>query len=287
MHALALGHAHASSTCNTYSSALHSYISFCQNHGFDIAPSADTLSFFIVYMSFHIRPSSVESYLSGIQSELEVHFPQVWALQHSLLITRTLQGCKRLRNSEIHCKCPSYPDLHLLLTQYGHSSSQDDLLFVSQVTSGFNALNRLGELVWPENKTLQSYHNVPLRHSIRWHTHALRYLLPIHKADPFFEGNQLFIQQTDPPMDAYQPLLRYLQSRNRLFPGHPVLWLRADSSIPTRQWFISCLRVLFPADVAGQSLRSGGATALALAGVPNDCIQAAGRWSSQAFQAYI
>jgi hypothetical protein len=43
----------------------------------------------------------------------------------------------------------------------------------------------------------------------------------------------------------------------------------------------------FPTDLAGQSLRAGGATALALAGVSNDLIQAAGRWSSDVFQAYI
>jgi len=40
-------------------------------------------------------------------------------------------------------------------------------------------------------------------------------------------------------------------------------------------------------DVAGHSLRSGGATALALAGTPDDHIQARGRWSSNAYQIYI
>jgi hypothetical protein len=212
MRALALGHAHASSTHNTYSSALHSYISFCQNHGFDIEPSADTFSFYIVYMSFHIRPSSVESYLSGIQNELEPYFPHIRQLRRSHLITRTLRGCKRLRNSEIRRKRPFQPeDLQFLLSSYQHSSSHDDFLFVAQVTSGFNALNRLGELVWPDHKAQQSYRNVPLRHSVRWYPHAFSYLLPSHKADPFFEGNRLFVQETSPPLDAFHPFLRYLR----------------------------------------------------------------------------
>ncbi|KIJ24417.1 hypothetical protein M422DRAFT_194709 [Sphaerobolus stellatus SS14] len=40
-------------------------------------------------------------------------------------------------------------------------------------------------------------------------------------------------------------------------------------------------------DVAGHSLHSGGATALALAGVPDNAIQAMGRWSSDTWRIYI
>jgi hypothetical protein len=177
--------------------------------------------------------------------------------------------------------------IQLLVSHYAHSSSHDDFLFVSQVTSAFNALNRLGELVWPDNTAQQSYQNVPLHHSIQWYPHAFSYLLPSHKADPFFKGNGLFIQQTDPPIDTFHPFLCYIQSHDWLFPGHPALWLKADGTIPTRHWFMSRLRLLFPTDIVGQSLRSRGATALAPAGVPNDQIQAAGRWSSDTFQAYI
>ena len=40
-------------------------------------------------------------------------------------------------------------------------------------------------------------------------------------------------------------------------------------------------------DVAGHSLRSCGATALAFAGIPDDHMQARGRWSSDAYRSYI
>jgi hypothetical protein len=288
MRALALSHAHAPSTSLTYSSALHAYLSFCKNHDIDIEPTADSLSFFTVYMSFHIRPSSVESYLSGIQNELEPYFPHVRHLRRSLLVSRTLRGCKRLRGSPIRRKTPLQPDdLQLLRDSYLHSPSHDDLLFLAQITSGFNALNRLGELVWPDNRSLQSYRRVPLRHSVRWLSHGFSYLLPAHKADRFFEGNHIIIQEAAPPLDAYRPFLRYLTSRDALFPGHLELWLRADGSVPTRAWFLQRLHRHFPNDLAGQSIRAGGATALALAGVSNDLIQAAGRWSSDAFHSYI
>ena len=40
-------------------------------------------------------------------------------------------------------------------------------------------------------------------------------------------------------------------------------------------------------DIAGQSLRAGGATMLAEMGFAPHIIQAAGRWSSEAFQIYV
>src|SRR5882724_2032227 len=47
------------------------------------------------------------------------------------------------------------------------------------------------------------------------------------------------------------------------------------------------LKSALGSDVAGRSLRSGGATALATAGTPDDHIQARGRWSSHAYHTYI
>jgi hypothetical protein len=65
------------------------------------------------------------------------------------------------------------------------------------------------------------------------------------------------------------------------------LWLTSSSNVPTRHWFITRLRSYFPKEIAGQSLRSGGATSLAEAGADLATIQAAGRWASKAFRIYI
>ena len=58
-------------------------------------------------------------------------------------------------------------------------------------------------------------------------------------------------------------------------------------AVPTRSFFILRLRQFFTSEVAGQSMRAGGATALAEAGVAPSIIQAAGRWASEAFLVYI
>ena len=79
----------------------------------------------------------------------------------------------------------------------------------------------------------------------------------------------------------------YLGSRDWLFPLHPQLWLWANGSSPTRSWFLQHLHQYLPAEIAGQSIRAGGATALAEAGAPTDLIRGTGRWSSNAFKRYI
>jgi hypothetical protein len=61
----------------------------------------------------------------------------------------------------------------------------------------------------------------------------------------------------------------------------------ADGAVPTRQFFISRIRRFFDRNVAGQSMRAGGATSLAENGVPPSLIQLIGRWSSDAFFIYI
>ncbi|KAF7305905.1 hypothetical protein HMN09_00744700 [Mycena chlorophos] len=87
--------------------------------------------------------------------------------------------------------------------------------------------------------------------------------------------------------DPHRIFLEYLTSRDEQFPLHPQLWLRSDGSVPTRSWFMHRMRYFFPKDIAGQSMRAGGATRLAELGALPHVIQAAGRWASSAFWIYI
>ena len=57
--------------------------------------------------------------------------------------------------------------------------------------------------------------------------------------------------------------------------------------LPSRSGFLSRLHVFFPRSIGGHSMRSGGATSLAAAGVPPSQIQAIGRWRSDTFECYI
>ena len=97
-HAIALGLAIDTSTLKNYSSALNSYLSFVRIHNFAVEPTPDTLSFYTVFMSHHIKPRSVSTYLSGICQQLEPYFPHVRAARHSPLVEQTLKGCMRLKS---------------------------------------------------------------------------------------------------------------------------------------------------------------------------------------------
>lgn len=285
---IALGLSIDPSSSITYTSALNSYLTFCKIHLFPIEPTEETLSFFTVYMSTHIKPDSVNSYLSGICNQLEPFFPDIRERRNSMLVSRTLHGCMRRFGSPVKRKRPlSTAEIDVVFRSFGDSPTHDDILFMAMITTGFYGLLRLGELTMPDSVKLRNYRKISMRRTVQLLGSHFSYFLPSHKADRFFEGNTIIIQKLTRTTDPYAAFTGYLRSRDRLFPLHPELWLRATGAVPTRSWFIRRLKQYFPKDVAGQSLRAGGATSLAEAGVLPAVIQAAGRWASNTFQIYI
>ncbi len=109
------------------------------------------LSFFIVYMSHWIKPSSVKSCLSGICAELEPIWPDVQAIQTSPLVTKSLAGCHKLFGSHATRKWAlTKLDLKAIWSLVGHFPSHDDLLFLAITFMAWHRLMRLGELVNPD-----------------------------------------------------------------------------------------------------------------------------------------
>src|SRR6267378_819383 len=144
--ALALGEAIDLSTKKSYGSALNSYLNFILLHHLPVEPTDDTLSLFTVYMSFYIKLDSVDSYLSGIVHQLEPYFPDIRKARKSMLVHRTLAGCKRMRGILVKRKAAlTLDDLGTVINYYSLSTNHDDLLFVAILLTGFFALMRLGE----------------------------------------------------------------------------------------------------------------------------------------------
>jgi len=98
--ALALSHSVDHSTCQVYSSALNSWLAFANMHHFPIEPTINMLSYFIVYMSSHISPRSVKSYLSGLVQQLEPDFPSIREIWSSRLISKVMRGCLKIIQSK-------------------------------------------------------------------------------------------------------------------------------------------------------------------------------------------
>jgi hypothetical protein len=286
---IAIGCAIESSTAATYSSATISYLNFCAMHGLPTEPTPDSFSFFTVYMSSHIKPQSVDNYLSGICHQLESLFPDVRQIRKHPLIVKTLIGCKKMHAKNVARKRRiSRADLMMLASTLTAATSHDDILFLCLTTTAFHGLMRLSELVWPDSTKLQDYRKVILRHSVTITPAAFEFTLPGHKANRLFEGSTILIRSTNTTDNPLSPFQRYLSSRDSTFPYHPELWLRRNGSIPTRSWFLSRFRKFFPDKrFSGHSLRAGGATDLANNGVPHYLIQSIGRWSSDAFKIYL
>ncbi len=286
---LALSAALELGTSSSYSSATNMYLSFCERQQLPFEPTPDTLSLFVIHEVHRgLEPRSVNSYLSGVCSELETFYPRVRAIRHCPLVRQTLKGCMRLYSKPIKRKrALASDDLGLVVADLAPSPDYDSLLFATQLLTGFHSLLRLGELVWPDNPKLRTFRKLTLRTSVQVTPTSFSFLLHSHKSDKFFDGDRVLLDQEltgTTPIDLFT---RYLAYRDSAFPFHSHLWLKADGSIPTRRWFIQRLRHFFPSDVSGHSMRSGGATAFAVAGVPAASIQAIGRWSSDAWQLYI
>lgn len=150
--ALALSRSLDFSTRHTYASALNSWLAFIDMHHFDVEPTPDTLSFFVVYMSHQISPRSVKSYLSGLVQQLQAEFPNIREVRQSRLVTRAMKGCLKMLAKPIKRREPlSANDLGYLENRFIHSTNHDDFLFLALLVTGFHGLLRLGEMTFPDN----------------------------------------------------------------------------------------------------------------------------------------
>lgn len=276
------------STRKVYKTHLRSYLCFVRSHKFNIEPNETTLALYVVYMSQFIKPTSIESYLTGISHYLSVFYPSMPQWRAAPLLQQTLRGCKKIHGSPIQRKrALSLSDLTTMTMTLQSSKKFDDMLFVALLLVGFYGLLRLGELVYPDDTSLDQPKKMIRRSTIQLQASSLRFQLPYHKADRFYEGNTILILPNNGPADPITAVARYILLRDRYFPNATDMWLRGDGARPRRRWFITQLKSFQLGDVAGHSLRSGGATMLAESGVRLDIIQALGRWSSEAFRGYI
>ena len=232
--AVALGFAIDASTAKSYTSHLQSYLTFCKMHHFDIMLTADTLSFYTVYMYHHIKPSSVDSYLSGICNQLESLYSDVRALRRHSLVTRTLAGCKRMLNTPPARKSALEPHHLLTLLHAFPPTSHDNRLFRTLLLSGFFGLHRLCELVWPDDAGLRSWRKVIARASVSFAESSYGYLLPAHKADRFFDGSRVLIDDCFAPAGVVpsHEFRVYLASWGYQLPA-------ATCSVAHRRWYRS------------------------------------------------
>src|SRR5882724_10841874 len=256
---IALSYALDNSALITYNSHLQSYLSFCKLHSLPLDPTPNTLSFYIVFMSHHIKLVSVMQYLSGIINSLKPHFPHIRKNHHNILVTQTLTGMRKLQGFiGTHHKCALTEDDLLSLLDHFTSGNLDDMLFIAIVFSLFHTLLQLRETTQPDSASKHSFWKVTLRHSVKLTRSTFSFILPMHKADHFFESSMILIQSLPGRLCPWQPFMDYLTARNTHFPFHAQLWLWSTGEVPTYSWVVSKLKIVLGSNVASHSLCSGG-----------------------------
>ena len=89
-------------------------------------------------------------------------------------------------------------------------------------------------------------------------------------------------------IDPVATLHDYVRRRDHLHGAHTPLFLRADSTQPTRSWFERHLAAFLPhSDYGSHSARAGGATHYASLGLSEPVIMAIRHWSSKSWTAYL
>ena len=154
----------------------------------------------------------MNSYLSGICRQLEPFYPEIRQHRKSLLVSRTMAGCLRRFGTPTKCKKPfSHADLQHVLDSLPPTPSHDDLLFCAILLTGFHALMRLGELVFPDKRALRNYRKISLRHTVQVSLLPPQYsfFLPSHKGDQTFEGNTIVVQKLTIPIDPFSSFVTY------------------------------------------------------------------------------
>jgi hypothetical protein len=164
---ISLSYSLDTSSFGAYTSALNSYLNFCNLHNLPVDPTPDTLSLYVVFLSSHINPKSMNSYLSGICRQLEPFYPEVRQNRKSVLVSRTMASCMHRFGMPVKCKSPLlHTDLLHVLHEIGLTPLHDNLLFCALLLTSFHALLHLGELVFPEKKILRNYQKILLCHTV-------------------------------------------------------------------------------------------------------------------------
>ena len=243
------------SSITAYNSHLDSYLTFCHIHDCLITPTVDTLSFFIVYMSAHIRPDSGVVYLAGVCNHLESEFPEVHQHRTNPIVKHTLAGCLcRAWQQPSHKPPLDLTNLYHVLQLTTPVSSHDELLFAALLGTGFFALMHLGELVWPDSIQLQSYHKVILRQTLAINTNGYLFTLPTHKTARLGHGNTILVRTFPASPDPVPIMLNYVRSHDHLFYSSPELWLTGDRHVSTHAWFTRHLRKVCGIKFSGHSM---------------------------------
>ena len=281
----------ASSTRATYATGVRHYMVFCaQSHLRTLPLVEEVVEDFCVSLSRRVGYKTLKVYLCGLQyaSVMQGFSTGIKGMRRLYYV---LRGIRKVQGNS-HTRPPRTPvSLNMLtnILSYLHSNyiSFDAHMLSAAILLAFFGMLRISEYTSPYTQRFDRDTNLQLADvTVRLQSQIITVRIKSSKTDPFRVGAHIRVGATGNHLCPFTALIRYLNLRG----GSPgPLFVFSDCSFLVRRHVATILRLTSPANqnVNTHSLRQGGASSLAARGIPKYIIQILGRWSSDAYKAYL
>jgi hypothetical protein len=234
----------------------------------------------------------MQKYLSAIRHaciRASIHWPDAWPT-----LALTIQGLKRKYPSgSPRKKLPITTALLVLISGHIDTSSHNDRLFwAASCMATYGAL-RGGEFLF--NASLMDRQRL-LKKDISWHNNKssiLNVKLGATKTKFWRKDVTVRLHKSDSVSCAISALLDYLSRSTVPLSPDSFLFTLANGKPLDRPWMVQRTRAALrslgidDSNVRAASWRSGGVTSARAAGATESQMKAIGRWTSEAYTAYL
>lgn len=273
----------------TYRTALKRFKNFCEEFNLKPVLTQHNLRLFVTYLASGVTPRTIGVYLSGLRYFSSISGSVLPPTKEMKLLSYTLRGI-RLANIKAS-KPPRDPitmahlNKILWFLRNCELGTQERRLWWAVSLLAFYGLLRSAEYCC-HAKSKFITETTLLISDLQISQDMLVVRIRQSKTDPFHYGQSVTIGATNTAFCPVAAMRAYLQCRG-FIPGP--LFVFNDGSFLTRPDLSNFLTQCFPLiqNINTHSFRIGGASALALAGVPIYAIQAMGRWKSDCFRIYL
>ena len=282
----------APSTRKSYAHAVSQYLLFCRLSCIPALPLTEyKLIMHCTSLSRRVAAKTIKCYLAGISFFATSNgFHTDIASMHRLRYL--IRGIKRTQGNSFACKYRApITNKHMVAILYYLRSSSlprlDKQLWWASCTLAFFGLLRVSEYTCPHIKKANRTTCLCIDDvHIDQQGSGMVVHIKTSKSDPFSKGCSIQVGATNNVLCPVQAMFCYISSRVSLsFP----LFVFANGTFLTRSRMSAFLSSVLGThnNINTHSFRIGGATALALAGVPDSTIQILGRWASNCFIRYL
>ncbi len=235
--------------------------------------------------------STLNNYLAAIRSwHIDEGFSE-FDLSKMKTLQRVLEGIARSKPSKpLRQALPLTPAAIRLLIPHLDLNQHEDRLFLAICCLGVYGLLRLNEIVFNKDNPLPTImvNDIKIRTGGTFTLQVRR-----SKTDQRGQGFTVTYYRDLSLSCPFANVITNYWLRRPIHLSNCANFLaHNDGKEPSRQWFIAKLQSLAKllgyndARFTGHSLRRGGATALAAAGIPDHIIMQLGNWKSFAYQLY-